>query len=280
MSEQRGVRPSRRGFFIYSSIMVLIVMAFSDDLVEGIWGQPRPLIVIPVDVLLLLVAFALIWVGQIATERIDRSAAVTWYAIGAGIILAIDIYAVVLHPSPYQFWASVVHYVAFVLLALVSMAVNPRHLIGTNSAEARERLALGAPLLLGTLGAYAASYAWQWTGSGVDQEYFAQMSQVIPLLFVAVGLEGQYFQRAHGKRSEGGLTAVLLTLLVVGELMALSALVPSSTQGSGLTAWHEYLGLVTTAFACTSALGALILAVLGIVDPAKSLASSATSTQD
>jgi hypothetical protein len=139
-------------------------------------------------------------------------------------------------------------------------------------------LALGMPLLVGTLAAYVASYAWQWNGGVVDQEYFAQMSQVIPLVFIAVGIEGQYFRRKHGKTSIPGLTGILLGLLVIGEVMALSALVPVAV--GGLTGWHGYLGLVITAFACIAALTALVPTVSGTGDPERSMVSGPIETSD
>jgi hypothetical protein len=36
-------------------------------------------------------------------------------------------------------------------------------------------------------------------GAAVDQEYFAQLSQVIPLLLVAVGLEAGFFARSRAR---------------------------------------------------------------------------------
>jgi hypothetical protein len=280
----QGSALAGRGFLITSSIIVLIVVAFSDDLVDGVVGHPYPKAVLVVDVPLLILAFGLIWFGQVRRGRISRQAAVIWYMLGAVFTLIIDLCIIWMEPEKrreYLFWTDLAYYAAFLLLAVVAMAVNPLHLLQKGS-ESRERLALGAPVLAGTLGAYAAGYAWQGDIAAVDREYFAQISQIIPLLFVAVALEGRYFQRSRRGTSERGLTAVLLVLLVIGELMALSALIPASVDNGGpaLTGWHQYLALVSTAFACTAALTALVLSVPGVIDPDKSLTGGTTGSSD
>jgi hypothetical protein len=274
----QGSDPVGHGRIIALSLIALIAVAFSDDLVETIFGQPNPWLVVVADVLLLLFAFRLIWAGQIATRRISARTAGIWYAIGAALTLGIDLYIAIAHPATLyrSFWAAALYYVAFLLLTLPALAVNPVQLVEKNSAEARERLALGMPLLVGTLGAYVASYSWQWNGGVINQEYFAQMSQVIPLVFLAVGIEGEYFRRKHGKTSMPGLTGILLGLLVLGEVMALSALVPK-TDG-GLAGWHGYFGLVLTAFACIAALTALIPTMSGMGDSDRSSVSGPIGT--
>jgi hypothetical protein len=177
-------------------------MAFSDDLVELALGVTDPKTVLWVDVVLLLIAFGLTLIGQVATGRISAGAACISYAIGAALTLGVDARLAYTNPDPpYPIWTAIFYYIGFLFLASASMAVNPLHLRGENSSETQARFVLGVPLLVGTLGAYAVSYSWQWTGA-VSREYFAQISQVIPLLFVAVGFEGGYFRRRHAETSE------------------------------------------------------------------------------
>jgi hypothetical protein len=253
------------------SIIVLIAVAFSDDLVEAAQGKPDPGRVLVTDIPLLIAAFVLTMIGQLVTGRIAWLSTLILYLIGSVLTLGVDAYIARTNlVEPYPLWPTLAYYLAFLLLVLASITVNPIRLIGKTGADVRARLASATPLLIGTLGAYAASYAWRFTGAGINQEYFAQISQVIPLLFVAIGLEGRYFQRSDGKTSEYGLTAVLLILLVMGEVMALSALVPyNGPDRPALTSWHQYFALVATAFACSAALAALVLTVNRIIDPAQ-----------
>jgi hypothetical protein len=155
--------PADRGSVIAWSIVVLIVMAFSDDLVEGIFRQPSPWIVIAVDVGFLLIAAALIWVGQIETRRIDIVPAGICYTAGAVLTLVTDLYIAINRPAAwYPLWTAAAYYLAFLLLVLPAIGVNPAHLRKKDSAS-RERFALGLPLLVGTFGAYIASIGWRWT---------------------------------------------------------------------------------------------------------------------
>jgi hypothetical protein len=161
------------------------------------------------------------------------------------------------------------------------------------------RLRLALPLLGGTFVAYAASTLWgdvlfetevvrtladaevaasaagfdvaglpaadrlevldRFCAGAIDQEYFAQMSQIIPLLLIGVGIEANFF-KALVKRAVGrAMIFVTVLILLVGEALAVSAL-PSSNQGCGdvLARRHEHAAFIVTLEA--AAVGIVMLA--------------------
>jgi hypothetical protein len=97
----------------------------------------------------------------------------------------------------------------------------------------------------------------------VDQEYFAQLSQVIPLLIVAVGFEAGVFKFRPDEPVQRAMTALTIALLCIGEVLAISTL-PRSNEGCGnvLDGWHEYAAFVLTLEAVFVALALLAWAVV------------------
>ncbi|MEU4444693.1 hypothetical protein AB0K14_24795 [Actinosynnema sp. NPDC050801] len=169
-----------------------------------------------------------------------------------------------------------------------------------HNPEAWLRYQVAIPLLFGTLAAYVGSTLWRVLDVGtnrterdirftdeekellnsaslteyanyanslcsnvVDQEYFAQVSQIIPLLLVAVGLEAKFFSRNMQEASSRAITINAVLVLLGGEVLALSAL-PSSGNGCDetLQGWHEYMAFVITLQAVVIALVTLALALL------------------
>jgi hypothetical protein len=66
----------------------------------------------------------------------------------------------------------------------------------------------------------------------VNQEYFAQLSQVIPLLIVAVGFEAGVLKLRPDEPVQRAMTTFAIALLGVGEALAISALTRSN-EGAG-----------------------------------------------
>lgn len=144
-----------------------------------------------------------------------------------------------------------------------------------SAAWSRFRVAL--PLLLGTLAAYVGSVIWdnvladnaQRDGNlaqcygAVNQQYFAQISQIIPLLLIAVGLEAKMIERLLREPTQRAITILTVVILCIGELLALSTLPLSNADcGRVLEVWHEYSAFVLTLDACSVALAMLVWALL------------------
>jgi hypothetical protein len=151
-------------------------------------------------------------------------------------------------------------------------------------------------VLIGTLAAYIGSTIWSLqlnadvirtsaeAGPGdvcsgaIDQEYFAQLSQVIPLLLVALGLDAGFLRR-RGDDMAWALALFTVGLLCVAEALALSTL-PEPNVGCGdvLFAWHEYAAFIVTLEASFVALVALVWAlVLGPPAPGDRAPASSAS---
>jgi hypothetical protein len=63
----------------------------------------------------------------------------------------------------------------------------------------------------------------------IRSEYFSNVSQVIPLLFVALGIERRFFERFLREAVQRAITMFTVLVLCIGELLALSVL-PSPNQ--------------------------------------------------
>jgi hypothetical protein len=97
----------------------------------------------------------------------------------------------------------------------------------------------------------------------VSQEYFAQLSQVIPLLLVALGLEARFFERLLEESVQRAMTIFTVVILCVGEALAISALPePNQNCGDVLYGWHEYTAFILTLEACFVALATLAWALV------------------
>ncbi|WP_305785374.1 hypothetical protein [Symbioplanes lichenis] len=99
-------------------------------------------------------------------------------------------------------------------------------------------------------------------GGAISQEYFAQVSQIIPLLLIALGVDAKFFQRAKDP-TERAMTIVAVVALCVAEAIAISALPTPNDQCDGvLSEWHEYAAFGLTIAACVIALATLGWALL------------------
>jgi len=56
-----------------------------------------------------------------------------------------------------------------------------------------------------------------WHPNTISQEYFAQVSQIIPLLLVATGLEASLFRRNVDNPVRRAMTILTIAVLCVGE---------------------------------------------------------------
>jgi hypothetical protein len=159
------------------------------------------------------------------------------------------------------------------LLYVVSLAMILAGIVGADPVQmltrtgrtkskaaqrAWQRFRPAIPLLLGTLAAYIGVAVWARLNESVTrtgaqaagvihQEYFAQLSQIIPLLLVAVGLEAHFFKRLLTEPVQRAMTIVSIVILCIGEALAISAL-PTDNEGPGdvLHGWHEYTAFVLT----------------------------------
>ncbi|MFI6904491.1 hypothetical protein ACIBKY_24745 [Nonomuraea sp. NPDC050394] len=123
------------------------------------------------------------------------------------------------------------------------------------------------PLLIGTGAMYFASIVWGGYIEKVDQQYFAQMSQVLPLLLIALGLEAKFFNELAPGIAGRATTMVIVVTLCMGELFAISGTV------TALAGWTGYMAFLVTANACGIALVSLIWA-LALRPPSAQLETS------
>jgi len=135
----------------------------------------------------------------------------------------------------------------------------------------------GPPLIAGTLLAWLiTTIAWPRLMGGVEpslvvehgtlpalinQEYFAQMSQLLPIVLIALALELRFF--GGGDRDSPIRAVTVMVFVTFGEIAALLALVrPANFELDASEQWLEYAAFVITIDAFSMALTALIWALL------------------
>jgi hypothetical protein len=244
---------------------------------------PRLWLTIIDVVLLLIILRATIWLWL--RNGWPRFSIWVWWVVGAGLTLALD--ALTTNGQENNPWANLATSLGYVVsLAILLAAVfkaDPTGLLrrpqirkGDQQAWKEFRGAL--PLLIGTLAAYVGSTAWNSVlerGSkrlncgvechgAITPEYFAQLSQVIPLLLVAVGIEAGMFRTSLKDSVPRAMTITTVVILCAAEVLALSAL-PSPNRGEPsdiLYKWHEYFAFIVTWEACFIALSMLVWALI------------------
>ena len=219
--------------------------------------------------------------GAALTLGLDVMVTIQWQ--GVGVRMGPDLVA------------SILYTISLTLLIAATVDASPLVLVRQFRAKRSDewmRLRVAIPLLIGTLAAYVGSTIWahglnrhatrvlapldqnhvkEFTlpeqqnllatmcSGAVDQEYFAQVSQVIPLLLVALGVEAGFFWRLMRAPAHRAMTITTVFVLCIGEVLALSAL-PKSGKGCGdvLHGWHEHIAFVFTLEACFIALATLV----------------------
>jgi hypothetical protein len=283
------------GLALLAIVIIFLPLSWNHNWLSG-WVQ------LLVDCLLL----ALLLIPTLLLQRIllgtrDWSL-LRWWALGAALILLIVTaasWAVPLDNDWVLYGTFLAALVGAAILFAATVGANPQRLLThdgrVSDPDAWRRFLPGIPLLLGTFAAWIGNDIWfrlnenairtfadalevtrdeGLTGpvrdlcvGAVGQEYFAQLSQVIPLLLVALGVERRFFERLLTEPVQRALTIFTVLVLCVGEAMAISAL-PSPNQGCGnlLSIVHENLAFVFTLLACFIAL-ATLLWVLVVASP-------------
>jgi hypothetical protein len=128
-----------------------------------------------------------------------------------------------------------------------------------------------APLIAASGLTWGAGVLWndeidKSAGVGVSVEFFAQASQVIPVLLLALLFQARVLRPSTRADGVGHALSVYVTLaLVVSEVVVLSALTVSNVgnEGNGLelSGWHEYIAFEMAIYAISVALATLAVLV-------------------
>lgn len=260
---------------------------------EGILAVVRPgWLLLAVDGLLLLLmvgATVRLW-GHM--EDGFRRAYAFWWAVGAAGFLLVDLAREYLFSSPSTMPSlparysiplpvdgvlSLVAVAALAILVAAALGLTPRDLLARRQPRWEDFRAL-MPLLVGVLVGYATSSLYEEffirrpaldkitnpsiVPITVSPEYFAQMSQIIPILLVGVAFEGHLFRRIVTSPVEKATLVVFLVVLFLGEVLAISAL---PFDKDSLRGWHEYFALVFVVQSVAVGLAALGWAIMARV---------------
>ncbi|HZA12341.1 hypothetical protein [Mycobacterium sp.] len=228
-----------------------------------------------------------------------------WWAAGACLALAVDLVLLAVGDVITVWGdlvASTLFVVAMGMLLISALNGDPETVLSPARRRARPpdwiRARSVVPLIVGTYVGYVAAAIWsdvldtdvmrtldtakaaeifslplaeqlpvlaQLCSGAVNPHLFAQMSTVIPLLLVALGIESGYFRSSFREPAQRAATITTVSLLCIGLVLALSAVVKSGNGcGNILTGWHEYLAFVVSVQA--SAIGLVTLVWLLVVN--------------
>jgi hypothetical protein len=226
-----------------------------------------------------------------------------WWGVGAGLLLALDVSVAVAIPQGAGpiFGNLLAYVVSYAILFAAAVGASPWRVLTrkgrASDPEGWRRFLPAVPLLIGTYAAYAGGsgifYGLDLTAvrsiteatqvarrpgvtgpvealcvGAVKPEYFAQVSQIIPLLLVALGLERRFFERLMREPVQRALTIFTVLLLCAGEAVAITML-PGGNQGCGRVLPYrlEYAAFMVTLSACFIALATLLWALVAASPP-------------
>lgn len=252
--------------------IAFIPLAFSDvilDLTGDSVDRWFPLWVLPiVDLVLFVVIFGCL---KMTSRARDRSIQWRWFwgALVANVLVG-SLYVAVADSM------RLVEQLLFCILWIVPQALVFQAIVSASTWSAPKTI--GVPLLVGTFAAWVAqTVGWsaiqgqanpcKGLGGVINVEFFAQTSQLLPILLIAIAVEFSYFsRRSFDPQASQVRAAVVIFIVVVGEILALSVLpypleAMESPPSDGVM-WHAYLAFLLSTDAILVAFTVLIFAML------------------
>jgi hypothetical protein len=226
-------------------------------------------------------------------------AVMRWWAVGALLTLAGDAAVAPAVPDdPLTIFGTLLaRVVAYAILFAATVGASPWRILTRKGRQIDpdgwRRFLPALPLLVGTYAGYVAASVWYGLNErairsvaeatavarsrgvagqvsdlcvgAIRPEYFAQLSQVIPLLLVALGVERRFFEQLLKEPVQRALTIFTVLLLCTAEAVAIAVLV-SPNQGCDkvLYYWQEYTAFLITALASFIALASLVWALVAV----------------
>ncbi|MBV9639841.1 MAG: hypothetical protein JO330_09850 [Mycobacteriaceae bacterium] len=278
----------------------VIAFTYSEDVVDAIndvtdaIGEPRlpgwvwVWVPLALDAVLILASWPL--KRRIAKSDGDSGRLWGWWISGALLTVAVHLMWILTEPHRVNLatvWlhllASFLFVIAMGILLTSALNADPITLFSLQLRDAHPRDWIRAhstlPLIVGTFFGYVATPLWypkillhsspigssgdQGCPPVIDPQYFAQMTQVIPLLLITLGIEFNYIRQAQAVQEPVQRAAPILTviLLCIAEGLAFSALMKKDACGLG-AAWNEYIALVVTVQAAAIGLATFVWLLL------------------
>jgi hypothetical protein len=271
-SHQKAIAAQAKFFAFLTVFVVFGLLAFSEDLLWRIFGLDDTLSLLAADGSLLVIALALARRTRrlVGSRDARRTAGPAWFVAGAALLVVLDI--------AWGRWEDEMAIAIPILLAFVpalfmvvcyALDLDPWRALRDAREDDAESIADRAdvvsavPILVGTGAAFVGEYLYfRALETNVDQEYFAQVVQVIPLLLIALGIEARFFSLdAPSRPIRWAMTVYAILILVIAEALALTALAVDPER-EALYEWHEWIAVTATLYGCFMALAAVVLVLI------------------
>jgi hypothetical protein len=248
-----------------STFVLLFLLAFSDELLYLVGAAVQPVevtglvVLLVVDGVLLALVLFQIWRIRRRSERRGRWTVWLYAGVSAAGTLGTDVLVKLTDASenPAAITAiglvsSVLYVLSLTGLVAAVLQVSPRLLVRsrlrTEHPDDWHRLRAAVPLLVGTFASYLATAWWDFglapgsdDGVVVDQQFFAQISQFIPLLIVALGIEANFFKQLLEDMATRAAAILSVAVLCLGEVLALSVLAWPKPPGEETPWFFQYV---------------------------------------
>ncbi|ORB51815.1 hypothetical protein BST42_16795 [Mycolicibacterium rhodesiae] len=243
---------------------LVICFTFSDDIVEfGLdvtghrFSGAGPWLVLATDCLLVAATAALKWrIEQAPRQVFVRQLIGSRWALGAAIVVVTHLLSIstATHRANLGVVQSIWLSMLFSLLFVAAMALLLTSALGEKSIWRSWVL----PMIVGTVVVQVASALWypvidveKGCANDISSTYFSDMTNIIAIVLLTVGVELAYVRRTAGTTDPGRRVAPVFTVLwlCVGLALAFTMLVKADLgPHCGLAAvWHEYIAFVVTA---------------------------------
>jgi hypothetical protein len=259
-----------------AAVFALVTLfTYSDDLVLFICQAiglphftPRPWLVLALDCLVIAGTGVLKW--RISAENdirvFLRNLVTGWWGLGAALGIVAHLVLIVTEDRRSGLGNTVSVWIS--LLASVVFVASITLLLLSALSERTASRSWVVPLVIGTFAVMVAAALWYpaidfdiGCGSDISSSYFSEVTNIMVVLLLTLGIEMNFVRRKAGSRDPGERVApvFIVMLLCVALALAITMLAkadlgPFCNLGA---VWHEYIAFMITIQAMATALATL-----------------------
>ena len=264
-----------------AAVFVLVIaFTYSDDAVLFVCqmlglphSTPRPWLVFALDCLVVAGTAVLKW--RISPENdvkvFLRRLVTGWWGLGAA--LGVGAHLVLIATEDHRLGLGNTASIWISLLASLVFVASITLLLLSALSERTASRSWVVPLVIGTFAVMVAAALWYpaidfdiGCGSDISSSYFSEVTNIMVVLLLTLGIEMNFVRRKAGSRDPGERVApvFIVMLLCVALALAITMLAkadlgPFCNLGA---VWHEYIAFMITIQAMATALATLVWLML------------------